>query len=75
MIYFDLLSGIAMEGEGLADKVDETGKNKCVWRLCDASHTNSSEWNQVGMVQCLIKSIHYLDRYISARNIQLTCSI
>lgn len=41
------MSGIAMEGEGLADKVDETGKNKCVWRLCDASHTNSSEWNQV----------------------------
>lgn len=30
MIYFNLLSGIAMEGEGLADKVDETGKNKCV---------------------------------------------
>lgn len=63
MIYFNLLSGIAMEGEGLADKIDETGKNKCVWRLCDASHTNSSEWNQVWFNALLKASIILTDIY------------
>lgn len=57
------MSGIAMEGEGLADKVDETGKNKCVWRLCDASHTNSSEWNQVWFNALLKASIILTDIY------------
>lgn len=45
MIYFNLLLGIVMEGEGFVDKDDEIGKNKCVWRLCDVSYINFLEWN------------------------------
>ena len=41
------MTGVALEGEGLSDKVDEAGEDQCVRGLCHVSDTDSPEQNQV----------------------------